>query len=96
MVEVKSLVLWRVAENTRILEAMENANAGYRRHLTSSPFNRPTAAEPVELYEVDDRVSHDVYGMGSVIGVEPGVAVLVDFGSCKVRVSTPYGKLSKL
>jgi hypothetical protein len=75
---------------------MEIANAGYRRHLASSPFNKQQVAAPIEHYEVDDRVSHDQFGMGSVIGVEPGIAVLVDFGSCKARVSSPYGKLSKL
>jgi hypothetical protein len=75
---------------------MEIANAGYRRHLASSPFNKQQVAAPIEHYEVDDRVSHDQFGMGSVIGVEPGIAVLVDFGTCKARVASPYGKLSKL
>ncbi|GAA1297471.1 hypothetical protein Psi02_14530 [Planotetraspora silvatica] len=45
---------------------------------------------------MDDRVSHDRYGLGVVIGVEEGAAVLVDFGSRQERITAPYAKLVKL
>jgi hypothetical protein len=67
-----------------------------RRPLPSSPFNTPTVAKVVENFAVNDRVSHDRYGLGRVIGVEPDVATLVDFGPVKVRIVTPYDKLTKL
>ena len=50
----------------------------------------------VETYTVDDRVSHDKYGLGRVVGIEDG-AVTVDFGpSTVVRIVSPYAKLEKL
>lgn len=45
---------------------------------------------------MNDRVSHDRYGLGVVIGVEDDVAVLVDFGSRQERITTPFNKLYKL
>jgi hypothetical protein len=46
---------------------------------------------------VGDRVSHDRYGLGTVIGTEDGdAAVLVDFGSKVVRIALPSTKLVKL
>jgi len=45
---------------------------------------------------VDDRVSHDTYGLGRVVGVESGIAVLVDFGPRKLRITTPCAKLTRL
>jgi hypothetical protein len=44
---------------------------------------------PVERYSVDDRVSHDTYGLGRVTGTE-ATAVTVDFGAQKVRITTPF------
>ncbi|WP_276615376.1 hypothetical protein [Nonomuraea basaltis] len=41
-------------------------------------------------------MSHDKYGLGLVIGIEEGVAVLVDFGSETHRITVPYAKLFKL
>jgi len=64
------------------------------RHLASSPF-KPDVEAPIELFAVDDLVSHDSYGMGKVVGVEPG-AVTVDFGRQSVRVTSPYRKMSRL
>ena len=64
-----------------------------RRHLASSPF-KPEPELPIEEYALDDRVSHDTYGMGTVIGVEAH-AVTVDFGAQKVRVSSPFRKMEK-
>lgn len=45
---------------------------------------------------MNDRVSHDRYGLGVVIGVEDEIAVLVDFGSRQERIITPFNKLYKL
>jgi hypothetical protein len=67
-----------------------------RRPLPGSPFNVPIIVQPLEQYAVNDRVSHDQFGLGSVIGVEPDLAVLVDFGSVKARILAPYSKLTKL
>lgn len=65
-----------------------------RRHLTSSPFNAEPDRE-IEEYAVDDRVTHDKYGLGRVTAKEAG-AVIVDFGSQQVRVTSPFNRLSKL
>lgn len=65
-----------------------------RRHLPSSPFG----AEPepfIEVYELGDRVSHDVYGLGRVVVLEAG-AVAVDFGSETVRIGSPFPRMNKL
>jgi len=67
-----------------------------RRPLPSSPFHTPVVDVPVESFAVNDRVSHDRYGLGTVIGVEPDIAALVDFGSVRARIVTPYEKLTKL
>lgn len=67
-----------------------------RRHLPSSPFNRPVDAEPVEQFDIEDRVTHDTHGLGRVVGVENDAAVVVQFGATQVRVLTPYRKLHKL
>lgn len=74
---------------------MKPARAAIRRHLPSSPF-APPAAQQVQRFAVHDRVTHDQYGLGTVIGVEEEVAVLVSFGSRQERITTPYAKLSKL
>ena len=44
---------------------------------------------------VGDRVCHDAYGLGRVVGVDGGGAT-VDFGSKTVRIETPFRKMSKL
>lgn len=69
--------------------------AGSRRHLPNSPF-KPKAVREVETYVVDERVTHDKYGLGRVVGVEGEQAVVVDFGDSRVRLFTPFDKLSKL
>ena len=43
-----------------------------------------------------DQVTHDVYGLGRVIGIEEGIAALVDFGSARMRILSPYAKMTKL
>jgi hypothetical protein len=49
----------------------------------------------VPTFEVDDRVTHDRYGVGRVSLVSAS-EVTVDFGSSKVRVRAPYSKLFKI
>jgi hypothetical protein len=79
----------------RILEGMKPARAASRRFLPTSPFGPPSAAPPAEQFAVRDQVTHDTYGLGRVIGVEVDTT-LVDFGSCRVRITTPCAKLTKL
>lgn len=69
--------------------------AAPKRHLATSPFKAPVIP-PLAEFAVGDRVSHDMFGLGRVIGVEDGIAVLVDFGSAQERILSPYGKMSKL
>ncbi len=76
---------------------MKPARAASRRSLPGSPFNAPPVdPPPVEQFAAGDQVSHDKYGLGRVILVEDDDAVVVDFGSCKVRILSPFVKLSKL
>src|SRR5580704_15583353 len=79
----------------RILISMNHYRAVPRRPLPGSPFNPPEAAatEP-EHYVVSGKVTHDKYGLGTVIGVEEGVSVLIDFGSHKQLLRTPCTKLT--
>ena len=67
-----------------------------RRHLATSPFNAPEPEPPAERFAVDDKVTHDKYGLGTVTSVEEGTALLIDFGSHVQRIPTPSAKLSKL
>jgi len=80
----------------RILEVMKPARAASRRFLPTSPFGPPAAAPPAEQFAVRDQVNHDTYGLGRVIRVEADTALVVDFGSCRVRIVTPCAKLAKL
>jgi hypothetical protein len=72
------------------------AHAVTRRHLPSSPFNVPVIEAPVVTYAVNDRVTHDSYGLGSIVSVEEDRAVTVDFGSEPIRLTLPCARLSKL
>ncbi|MGH3510295.1 MAG: hypothetical protein ACRDPI_08710 [Nocardioidaceae bacterium] len=69
------------------------AGAKPRRHA-SSPF-QPEPAREIEQFALDDLVSHDSYGVGRVIGAEPG-AVTVDFRPLTVRITSPFHKMTKL
>ncbi|MET9045834.1 hypothetical protein [Streptomyces sp. NPDC004362] len=69
--------------------------AASKRHLPTSPFKAPVVPAP-KYFVVGDQVTHDVYGLGRVIGIEDGSAVLVDFGSEQVRIVSPYAKMTKL
>lgn len=71
-----------------------SASAGRRRTLVHSPF-QPQPAAPVPTFEVDDRVTHDRYGIGRVSVVTES-EVTVDFGSSRIRVRTPFTKLVKI
>ena len=75
---------------------MKPARAAIRRPIPGSPFNVPAPVRPVERYALNDMVTHDRYGLGVVIGVEQEVAVLVDFGTQRERITAPYSKLTKL
>jgi hypothetical protein len=78
----------------RILEVMKPRSAAQRRHLPNSPFK--VQAEPtIEQFAVNDRVSHDKYGLGRVVSREDA-AVIVDFGANQVRIASPFHKLTKL
>ncbi|MFF8409773.1 hypothetical protein [Streptomyces omiyaensis] len=66
-----------------------------KRYLPTSPFKAPVAPPPRQ-FAVGDQVTHDVYGLGRVIGIEGGIAALVDFGSTRERILSPYAKMSKL
>lgn len=78
-----------------ILEVMKPRSATtQRRPLAGSPFNlRPV--EAIERFAVQDRVTHDKYGLGRVVMAEEA-AVTVDFGSHQVRIVSPFHKLTKL
>ncbi len=75
---------------------MKRSPAVTRRHLPTSPFKPPSAAPPVEQFDLGNQVNHDKYGLGRVIGIEEDVAVLVDFGTQQQRIMAPYAKLFKL
>ena len=78
---------------------MSSYRALPRRPVPGSPFKAAeTAVSPgeAERYSVNDKVTHDRYGLGTIIGVEEGVGVFVDFGSHKQRLRTPCSKLVKL
>jgi predicted 2-oxoglutarate/Fe(II)-dependent dioxygenase YbiX len=75
---------------------MNSARGWNRRHLPSSPFKPPPEDPPVEQYELDDLVTHDKYGLGRVILVEGDTAVVVDFTTRKVRIMTPFARMTKL
>ncbi|MDX2562598.1 hypothetical protein PV371_23490 [Streptomyces sp. TX20-6-3] len=66
-----------------------------KRFLPTSPFKAPVALPPKQ-FAVGDQVTHDVHGLGRVVGIENGIAVVVDFGSAQERILSPYTKMSKL
>lgn len=65
-----------------------------RRHLATSPF-QPDPEPVIEHFECGDLVTHDLYGMGRVIGVEAD-AVTVDFRTQTVRITRPFRKMAIL
>jgi hypothetical protein len=75
---------------------MKPARAATRRHLPTSPFDAPAPAPPAEQFAEQDQVTHDKYGLGRVVSVEDDDALIVDFGSRRVRITIPCAKLAKL
>jgi hypothetical protein len=75
---------------------MVNSASAGRRYLPSSPFKPPPPAPPIEQYELNDLVTHDKYGLGRVILVEGDTAIVVDFTPRKVRILSPFARMSKL
>ncbi|MFI2370072.1 hypothetical protein [Streptomyces sp. NPDC018833] len=69
--------------------------ASPKRHLPTSPFKAPVTQAP-QHFVMGDQVTHDVYGLGRVVGIEDGIAALVDFGSTQERILSPYAKMTKL
>ncbi|MEO8749902.1 hypothetical protein V3G39_01030 [Dermatophilaceae bacterium Sec6.4] len=65
-----------------------------RPRLANSPF-QPHQEPDVEHFELNDRVSHDSYGVGKVIGVDAS-GLTVDFSSKTVRITTPFRKMTKI
>lgn len=45
---------------------------------------------------MQDQVTHDKYGLGRVTAVEDDTALVIDFGTQRVRITTPCAKLTKL
>ncbi|MGH8970928.1 MAG: hypothetical protein ACRDV1_13370 [Actinomycetes bacterium] len=75
---------------------MKPSRAATRRQLPTSPFSAPVAA-PVQRFAVEDRVTHDQYGLGSVVAVESDIAVVIDFGGGQLcRITSPFAKLNLL
>ena len=73
------------------------SRAGPRRpYLPGSPFNVPVVENPVETFTVGDLVTHDKYGLGRVIRADDETAILVDFGTARLRILLPCAKLIKL
>jgi hypothetical protein len=75
---------------------MKTVRAATRRRLPTSPFKAPPPAPPAEEFAIHDQVTHDKYGLGRVIGVEDDTALVIDFGSHQLRITTPCAKLTKL
>jgi len=74
---------------------MRPRTAPSRRVLPGSPFNNLQPVQEAELFAVEDRVTHDKYGLGRVVMVE-SETVTVDFGSHQIRIGSPFSKLTKL
>lgn len=73
---------------------MAPTSGNRRPHLASSPF-QPSPEPVIEHYVLDDRVTHDSYGLGRVVRVDSGW-VTVDFQTQTIRIATPFRKMTKL
>lgn len=76
-----------------ILERMTPSPARPR-HLASSPF-RVQPEPDIPTFQCGDLVNHDTHGVGRVISTEAH-AVTVDFRSQKVRIVSPFRKMTML
>jgi hypothetical protein len=77
-------------------EEMTPPRAASRRYFPTSPFKPPLAPPPPDVFAVQDQVTHDKYGLGRVMSIEDGTSVVIDFRTHRVRILTPYAKLTKL
>jgi hypothetical protein len=75
---------------------MKATPAATRRFLPTSPFKPPPPAPPAEQFDVQDQVTHDKYGLGRVLSIDDDGTLIIDFGTQKVRITTPCAKLTKL
>jgi len=75
---------------------MKPAPAATRRYLPTSPFKPPPEPAAPEQFAVQDQVTHDKHGLGRVVSVEDDTALVIDFGTQHVRITTPCAKLTKL
>ena len=75
---------------------MKPARAATRRLLPTSPFGAEPPGPPAELFAEQDQVTHDKYGLGRVVSVENDATLVIDFGACRMRITTPCSKLAKL
>jgi hypothetical protein len=75
---------------------MKATPAATRRFLPTSPFKPPPPAPPAEQFAVQDLVTHDKYGLGRVMSIEDDIILVIDFGTQKLRITTPCAKLTKL
>lgn len=73
---------------------MTSRSGPQRRHLPSSPF-KPEVVPEIETFNLNDRVSHQSYGLGRVVGTEKA-AVTVNFSTRTMRIVSPFHKLEKL
>lgn len=73
---------------------MASPSGSRRPRPAGSPF-QPHVEPVVEQFALDDRVCHDAYGLGRVVGVDGG-GVTVDFHSQTVRISSPFRKMTRL
>jgi hypothetical protein len=73
---------------------MATSSGNPRPHHANSPF-KPNPEPVIEQFALGERVCHDSYGLGRVVGVD-GTGVTVDFSGQTVRITTPYRKMTKL
>lgn len=73
---------------------MTPPSAAPRQRLSTSPFAAKEAVPALQI-AVADRVTHDKFGLGRVESVGEGY-VIVAFGSERVRVTSPFSRLSPL
>ena len=73
---------------------MATSSGNPRPRHASSPF-QPHPEPVIEQFDVGDRVCHDSYGLGRVVGIDGGGAT-VDFGGGTVRIASPFRKMTKL
>jgi hypothetical protein len=63
--------------------------------LPASPFKASTE-QPVEKFNIDDRITHDRHGVGRVVLLESDRVVHVAFGSEVRRIALPNPKVTRL